>query len=473
MKTYADHIASLEATRAEKSARMKALHQGAADASRTMDTAESQEFDDLEGEIKAINIDIERTQRLKSMEDADKATVKAVDGKTKADATASSTPLSNNLQLKTVEKLEPGIAFARLARVKGLAFTGQLGDLRDPLQIAKAVYPNDERLIASLQIKAPVSAATTLDATWAGNLINEGGVAFADFVEYLRPRTLLGQIQDRLRRLPFDTPVLVQGSSGSASWVKEGTAKPLTEWTYTRVKLTPLKVAAIAVATKETLMRASASADMLIRDELAKAIGARIDTTFISDAAAVSDESPAGILNAVAALTLSGGTTVNDIRCDIAAFLTAISDANLSLAGTFWVMPERIAIALSLIANEVGAQAFPGITPNGGTFAGLPVFVTGYADTDSTGSVVALIKGDEIFLGDENGIQVSVSDQASLVMDSAPSMNSTTPTPAQVVSLWQTNSVGFLLERYLNFQRRRAAAVVWARVNWSACVGSP
>ena len=133
-------------------------------------------------------------------------------------------------------------------------------------------------------------------------------------------------------------------------------------------------------------------------------------------------------------------------------------------------MPETLAIDLSLVANEVGNAAFPGITPQGGTLAGLPVYTSQFMPTpDSNGQVVMLIKGDEIFLGDEGGIQVSMSDQASLIMDSAPSGSSTTPTAAQMVSLWQTNSVGFLVERFINFQKRRAEAVVWAQVNWSAC----
>lgn len=473
MTTYADHIASLEATRAEKSTRMKAIHQKAVDEKRTMAADEIEEFDTLDTEIKSLAVEVERTQRLKSMEDADKLTVKPVDGKTKADATASTTALSGgNLQLKNTETLPPGIAFARMARVKALAFTGQVGT-RDPSQIAKHMYPRDDRLMSALQVKAPVTGATTLDATWAGNLINEGDIAFADFVEYLRPRTLLGQIQDRLRQLPFDVPVLVQGSGGTAKWVKEGTAKPLTQWTYTRAKLTPLKVATIAVATKETLMRASAATDVLIRDELVRASGAAIDTTFISDDPAVSDESPAGIRNNIAPIALSGGTTVADIRCDVATMLTAFADAQLSIAGTFWIMPERLAIALSMIVNEVGNPAFPGITPTGGTFVGLPVFVTSYADTDSNGSVVALVRGDEIFIGEEGGIQVSVSDQASLLMDSAPNMNVNTPVAAQLVSLWQTNSVAFLVDIFKNWQLRRPQAVVWARVSWSACVGSP
>lgn len=254
--------------------------------------------------------------------------------------------------------------------------------------------------------------------------------------------------------------------------MKEGDAKPLTKWSYTRTKMSPLKVAAIAAATKETLTRASIAADTLLRDELARAVGETIDSTLISDNAAVTDESPAGLLNGVSALDLTGDNTVAGVRCDIAAFIKAFINSNLSVSGAFWAMPETLAVDLSLMTNEVGNPAFPGITPNGGTLAGLPVFTSQYVPVESAGSVVALVRGDDIFLGDEGGVQVSVSDQASLIMDSAPSGNSTTPTAAQMVSMWQTNSVAFLVERFLNWQKRRTQAVAWSHVNWSACSGS-
>ncbi|MFA7322535.1 MAG: hypothetical protein WC000_13810, partial [Dokdonella sp.] len=180
---YAKHIASLEATRKEKSERQKAIHQKPADESRTMNSAESEEFDTLDNEIKALNVDIERTKRMQANEEADKATAKPVDDKAKANAKAGTTALNvDNLQLKQTEKLDQGIGFARLARVKALAFTGQAGT-RDEVQIAKALYPQDEKLVTGLMQKAAVPAANTLSTTWAGNLINEGGVAFADFVE--------------------------------------------------------------------------------------------------------------------------------------------------------------------------------------------------------------------------------------------------------------------------------------------------
>src|SRR5690606_18144441 len=135
-----------------------------------------------------------------------------------------------------------------------------------------------------------------------------------------------------------------------------------------------------------------------------------------------------------------------------------------------WVMPETVASDLSLATNEVGAPAFPGITPNGGTLPRQPVFPPQYVPTDTAGPVEPLNKSDANFPADEGGLQASLSDQASLLMDNAPTMNSTTPTGSDsLVSMWQTNSVAFLVERFVNWQKRRASAVVWANVNWDAC----
>lgn len=472
--SIAEKLKGFKDERAAKQKKLEDMMEKSMEAGETFDDAQQEEYDTLEAEVKALNGHIEKAERLLASKAKTATLVSGGEDEDDDDPAAKAKAARQGqkaaVRVKQMDNAEKGIGFARLARVKALAFTRQLSTTSE-LEIAQKLYPNDEKLISGIQ-KTAVPAASTLDAPWAGNLINEGGVAFADFVEYLRPRTLYGQISGRFRSLPFDTPVLVQGSGGTAKWVKEGVAKPLTEWTYTRTKLTPLKVAAIAAATKETLMRASVSADALLRDELARAVGARIDATLISADPYVADESPAGLLNGVTPLTLTGDGTVAGIRCDIAQFLKEMVEGTKTLNGAFWVMPETVAIALSLATNEVGAPAFTGITPTGGTLAGLPVFTSEYVPVDSDGPVVALIKGDEIFLGDEGGVQVSISDQASLVMDDAPAMNSTAPTAAQLVSMWQTNSVAFLVERFLNFQKRRSQAVVYANVDWDLCAVS-
>lgn len=463
MKTIAQQISAFESTLQEKQARMDELIDKSAEDGTTFDAEQREEYDTLKSEVEAID------KHLDLLRDKQKREAAAAKAVTDDPRGAKSLEVKEGIQVraKNTEKLEPGIAFARVARVKALAHIEHM----DPTQIAKSLYPNDDRLIATLTQKAAVDAANTLNAGWAANLITDGGTPFADFVEYLRPRTLLGQISDRLRRLPFDTPVLIQASTGSAKWVKEGIAKPLTEWSYTKTNMKPLKVAAIAAATKEMLMRGSVAVDALIRDELARAVGSTIDTTFIDpDAAAVTDESPASILNGVTPTTLSAGTDYEAVRCDIATLMNAFIASNNTLQGAFWLMPESLAVQLSQMVNPLGQPAFPGITYQGGTLGGIPVFTSSYVGTDSNGSVLALVKGDEIFLGDEGGIQVSMSDQASLVMDSAPTMNSAgTPVAAQVVSMWQTNSVAFLVERFINWQRRRFVSVAWGYVNYSAC----
>src|SRR5690606_3527568 len=303
----------------------------------------------IEKEIGNLDGDIARYTRAESMNAANLKSAADL-AKDNASRPANDGSRVEGVQVKNTEKLDQGIGFARMARCKALAFI----DHQSPEVIAKSLYPNDERLHSSLVVKAPVPAANTLSPTWAGNLINEGGAAFADFVEFLAARSLYGQISGRFRRLPFDAAVLVQGSGGTAAWVKEGEAKPLTQWTYTRAKLTPLKVAAIAAATKETLMRSSVAADTFLRDELARAVGRRIDGTLISDTAAVTDESPAGLLAGTSPLTLGGDGTVAGIRCDIAQFLKEMVGDNLTVSGAFWVMPETTAIDLSLATNEVG-----------------------------------------------------------------------------------------------------------------------
>lgn len=458
MKTFAQHLQDLQATRKAKADAQTAVARKGVDEGRSLNTAEQAEFDALDAEIKALDADIARTS---TMADREKASATPV-----IDPAATTTPGTAlaPVQVKNTQKLEPGMGMARIARVKALAHI----EHSNPIEIAKSIYAGDEMLIAALT-KAAVPAANTLNGPWAGNLVLDGGAYFADFVEFLRARSVLGQVSGRFRQLPFDTNVLVQGTGGTGKWTAEGQAKPLTQWTYSATKLAPLKVAAIAAATKETLMRASVAADTLLRDELARAVNAAIDTTFVSAAAAVANTSPAGIRNGTPAIVLSGDGSVEGIRCDAAAMLKAMAGNNLSVAGSFWIMSETTAIDLSAAVNTMGNLAFPGMTPTGGTFMGLPAFTSQYLPTDSNGTVVMLIKGDEVFMGDEGGVQLAMSDQASLLMDDTPNQNSVTPTPSTMVSMFQTNSVAFLAERSMNWQKRRSTAVVWANANWNPC----
>jgi hypothetical protein len=62
-------------------------------------------------------------------------------------------------------------------------------------------------------------------------------------------------------------------------------------------------------------------------------------------------------------------------------------------------------------------------------------------------------------MADDGGVNIDVSREASVQMDSAPDNPPTASTV--LVSFWQNNLVGIRAERFINWRRRRDAAVAF------------
>ena len=462
MKTLSEQIAALEAKRAANAARMEEVMQKSIDEGRSTDADEQEEFDGLEAELQAIDAALKRFKTLERAKAASAKPVAKAAGETERSGSEYRVPGT----VKVKENLAPGIRFARLARVKGLAQRHNV----DVVRMAESLYPHDET-IGNI-VKAAVPAGSTETGNWAANLVGDETGVFADFVEYLRPQTILGKFGTNgvpsLRRVPFRTPLITQTSGGAGYWVGEGNAKPLTNFGFSRTTLEPLKVANICVVTEELLRDSSPSAETILRDSLAAALRERLDSDFIDPAKAVSAGiSPASILNGITP-TASAGDTADHIRIDAAALLQAYIDANNPPTSGVWIMPAGIAMTAGMMVNALGQLEFPGLTMNGGTFLGMPVITSEYMPTVTGGAYVALVNAQDIYMADDGGIDVDMSREASLQMDSAPTMTSDTPTATSVVSLWQTNSVGFRAERTINWMRRRADGVkVLSGVSWT------
>src|SRR5690606_21819607 len=181
---------------------------------------------------------------------------------------------------------------------------------------------------------------------------------FADFVEFLRPQTILGRFGANgvpsLRRVPFRVALIGQTGGGTGYWVGEGKAKPLTSFAFNRTTLEPLKVANIAVATMEVLRDSSPSAEMIIRDSLAGALRERLDTDFINPAkTAVTGVSPASITQGISPISATGTGTADDVRTDIRAVFGAFIAADNAPTSGVWIMPATVALALSLMQNPL------------------------------------------------------------------------------------------------------------------------
>jgi HK97 family phage major capsid protein len=296
-------------------------------------------------------------------------------------------------------------------------------------------------------------------------------------VEYLRPQTIIGKFGTNgipsLRRVPFRTPLISQTGGGAGYWVGEGKAKPLTSFDFARTTLEPLKVANIAVLTDEVIRSSSPSAEGIVRDQLVAALQARLDIDFIDPAKTASaGVSPASITNAAANGAASGTGDADDVRADIRSLLNEYIAANNPPSTGVLIMRSGTALALSMMVNALGQAEFNGIGMNGGNLLSIPVITSEHVPS----GIIVMVNASDIYLADEGGFRLDMSREASVEMldsgltgESAPGV--TNGTAASTVSLWQTNSVGFLAERTINWAARRSTAVAYlSGVAWGGAV---
>ena len=461
MKTASEQIADFQASRTPKADRMNVIMQKAMTEGRTLTTDESTEYDGLSADVKSYTDHITRLEAFEAIQ-AKKA-VPVADAR-KATGQAYVEP----------PKLPPGIEFARYA----MCLASARGNTHQALEIAKQRYPDQARI--QIVLKAAVAAGTTTDPTWAGALVPEYPNFAGDFVDFLRPMTIVGKFGvggvPSLRRVPFNVRVGGQTSGGTGYWVGQGAPKPVTKFDFDTAKLGWAKVANIAVLTEELIRFSSPAAEGLVRDALAAALIARMDIDFIDPAKAlVADVSPASITNGIAAGTPSG-TDAAAVRTDLQALLGAFMTGNLNPTSAVFIMPNTVALAISLMTNALGQPEFPTITMTGGTLKGIPVITSQYAVLGGSpdGNLLILVNASDIFLSDDGQVVIDVSREASLQMADDPTNSPAAgsplaPAPTSLVSLWQTDSVGLRAHRFINWLRRRDEAVAYLEnVQYSA-----
>jgi HK97 family phage major capsid protein len=467
MADIAEQIRAFEDKRASLVAANEAIMEKAAGEGSTLDAEQEETFDNNQADVEAID---KHLKRLRAMEKTAGEKAAPVNGKSSDEGIASR---EGRIHVKTQEKLEPGIAFARLVKALGMA----KGDMGRAHRIASERYGEDSDAAGTLKRldergedrftytgfeKANVVAGSAVSGTWASDLVLTDGGAFADFAEYLRPQTILGKFGQgnipSLRRIPFDTALGISTASGSGYWVGEGKPKPLTSFNFDKTTLAPLKCANIVVLTEDLLRRASTSAETLVRDEMANALVALMDDSFIDPTNAGSaGVEPASIANGAISIAASGTGDADDVRQDIRNLLQVFINNNMEGSTPVLVMRTGTALGAAFQVNALGQAEFPNITMNGGTILQIPVITS---QTVPSGVVVA-VQPSEIYYADEGGFMVDVSREASLQMLDNPTNDTVTPTATQMVSLWQTNSVGFRCERILNWARRRSNAAVY------------
>lgn len=400
-----------------------------------MDEAEQEQFDGLTAEIKAIDADLGRFRELAELT---KEKAEPVDGKDTEAAGKSRAGV--HIEMKS--NLPKGTSFTRYA----IALCRAKGNLMQAAEIAKGW--KDQTPEVETVLRSAVAAGTTTDSAWAAPLVQYQVMA-NEFIELLRPETIIGKING-LRRVPFNVKMPSQTSGSTVGWVGEGKPKPVSKLAFDTTTLGFAKAAGIVVLTDELVRFSNPSAEAIVRQDLVAQMAQFLDHDFVDPAKAASaNVSPASITNGLTAVTASG-TTADHVRADVQTVFKKFLAANLSPAGSYWIMRPTTALTIGLMQNSLGQPEFPGIGMNGGTFFGLPVIVSENIPANpgsgspptGTGDRIILAKASEILLADDGGVTLDVSREASLQMDSAPSDGA-----QELVSLWQNNLIALRAER--------------------------
>jgi len=466
--TISEQLAALRATREARHKRLNEIAQKAIDEGRSMNTAEAEEFDTAEGEVKTLDADIGRLSRLEA---AQKAAAQPVHSPN-PDAPVEAPVRGTDLQLKKVEKLEPGVLIARYA----MCLASANGDHAKAFRLAEKYYPQSEAIVRTLKAqsegadlvsmfkqKATVPAGTTTDSTWAAPLVYAetwGG----DFVGFVRPRTLIGQAN--FRPVPFNVRIGGQTSGGTAKWVGQGKAKPVTKFDFTAYNTEYTKISALSVITKELMRLGDPSAELLVRDGLADAVVERLDSDlFDPDMPAVSGVNPAGLLAGVSPVDGPSSGDAEDIECAIDRLWAPWDATGMGERPAYYTTPA-VARRLARLRDPLGNRVFPTMSNNGGTIDGVPVRVSQYLANNggSGGAPLILVDEAEIWLADDGSVTLDFSDHATIEMSDTPvgsSSATVTSNGSPFVNMFQTNSRAFLAERAVWYAKRRTGAVQW------------
>jgi len=473
--TIAEDVQALEGSRASKEKRMEAITAACREEGRTKSETERQEWDELSADIAGIDHELADLKRLQEIQ----TRAKPADG---SNGKAASQSRDARISIRPVDNPEKGIQFARLA----MALAKAKGDPGIAHSIMKSHYPEHPAVdvlraardrgddygtfisrAAEWRTKN-VPAGTTSDDTWAGPLLAHNTYT-ADFIDFLRPRTIIGRFGQggipSLRQIPFNVHIKGQSTGGAGHWVGEGQTKPVTKFDYFDAYHGFKKVAGISVITEELIRFSDPSAEALVRDGLANALIARMDADFLDDAAA-SNHRPAGLRNQVVAIA-SAGADIDAVTEDIAALWATADAADLPQDSAVYIMRPTIARRLGLMRNDLSSERiFPGISARGGSLLDVPIITSNYAPA----GFVILVFASEIYLSDDGVVTVDASREASIQMIDAKNdgvTNASTdldedypaPVPTTLVSMYQTDSVALRAHRFINWSKRRPNAV--------------
>ncbi len=330
------------------------------------------------------------------------------------------------------------------------------GDLMTAENMALMTWPNNREVSALL--KSAVNAGSITGSTWGGTLAPNETI-IGEFVRASNAASVLGRLS-AVHRVPFNVRLARETLSPACAWVGESAPKPVNEGAYDDLTLGVAKIAAITVIAEELARSSDPSAEQLLRNSLVLGIGHYIDRQLFDPSnIAVASTHPGSLTSLVAPISPSG-TTAATMAADLTSLIDAlVAGGNNELAALTFIASPRIAARLAAKRDTSGGVAFPGVTVGGGSLLGVPLVISASLSwSASGGGQLVLVDQNELLIADDGNVSISLSREASLQMNTAPSAGAATQ-----VSLWQSNLAAIRAERNVNWSVRHnaAAAIAW------------
>lgn len=447
MKTYTqESLAALQDARRTKAARMAELDVMKANEQRGFSTEERAEFNALNAEILDLDDDIMVTERHVS----NIAAARPIDQQ----RSGASAHIRRFKDVEPKFKGEEGLKRVMCQLHSALDLkTGQA--MRSPAQVAEIRYGKSNPSLVAIMKANEVPGAGSGSGEALAELVAVDNRYTGDFIDFLYGATVFDRLP--LREVPQNVAIKGMDGAYTGYFVGESKPIPMSQGSASSTSTAPLKVAALTVLSNELIRDSSPSALGMAGDGLRNAIAQVVDTKFFSVDAASAGVSPAGILNGVS-IGVSNGADSESIRTDVKALFAPFITAK-NVQGFVWVMTPTTALALALMQNALGQMAFPGVTPQGGTFLGYPVYI---GDNIGTGDVI-LLQPREIWKIGDMGVTVSISNETMIEQSSAPTGATDTPVAASqaFTSMFQEESTAIKVVRPINWGKRRASAVAY------------
>lgn len=314
------------------------------------------------------------------------------------------------------------------------------------------VYPRQRfsQEVLNMFPKLNASYAQTTDQSYMGWLIDWGAKAFGEVIELAQQQSIAMPILRAVRQAQNRSTAMIKNANGTAGWVEEGAAKPVSEFSIAAQQIAQAKIAAIRVATMEMITEGAPEAARLITEDMTQAIAVTLDQAFFTAKAATTPPTPDGVFVRSTPVTPSSFTapTLDDVKALIAAATANATGSKLisnfivmmhtNFAFNFWADEQFISTLNKPVGFNMGANYDNSIM---GSVAGImPLVRSDYVTDDAGNPTIAVI--------DKGTLVASI---GALDFDFSREATITDAGASATYNMFQQNMIAYRMEQFVGW----------------------